>query len=75
MQVKDGYSILKEIRSDPELARLRIVAVTANVMLPTVSYAQEAGFDGFISKPIDGSRFPDWVRRLLAGEAVWVSEW
>ncbi|MCB8966411.1 MAG: response regulator [Ardenticatenaceae bacterium] len=71
---KDGYTILQEIRTDPLLADVIVVALTANVMLPNVNHAQEAGFDGFISKPIDGRRFADWIRRLLAGEAVWIIE-
>ncbi|MBE2201532.1 MAG: response regulator [Anaerolinea sp.] len=71
---KDGYTILQEIRAEPTLAGIRVVALTANVMLPAINHAQEAGFDGFISKPIDGRRFADWIRRLLAGEAVWIVE-
>jgi two-component system cell cycle response regulator DivK len=33
--------------------------------------ARAAGFNGFIGKPLDPDRFPDQVRRLLAGEPVW----
>jgi two-component system cell cycle response regulator DivK len=33
--------------------------------------AREAGFDGFIGKPIDPDAFPDQIRRILAGEGVW----
>jgi two-component system cell cycle response regulator DivK len=32
--------------------------------------AMQAGFDGYITKPIDVRSFPDQVRRALAGEAV-----
>jgi two-component system cell cycle response regulator DivK len=70
---KDGYTILRELRADPALAGIPVVALTANVMRPDVERAQAAGFDGFIGKPIDGRRFPEWVRRLLAGEAVWTA--
>src|SRR5512136_2498634 len=68
---KDGYKILKELRADPALAEIPVVALTANVMRTDVARAQAAGFDGFIGKPIDGRRFPEWIQRLLAGESVW----
>lgn len=71
---KDGYVILQEIRSNPLLAHVKVVALTANVMSPNVDHAQKAGFDGFISKPIDGRRFTGWIQRLLSGESVWVFE-
>jgi len=68
---KDGYTILRELRADPTVAGTRIVALTANVMRQDIERARAAGFDGFIGKPIDGRRFSDVLRRLLAGEPVW----
>lgn len=70
---KDGYAILAELRADPELAGIPVVALTANVMRADIARAQAAGFDGFIGKPIDGRRFAEWIRRLLAGENVWTT--
>ena len=68
---KDGYLILQELRADPHLRQTSVVAMTANVMKSDVEKAQEAGFDGFIGKPINGPRFSEWVRLILAGERVW----
>jgi two-component system cell cycle response regulator DivK len=68
---KDGYAILSELRADPALADIRIVALTANVMRQDIMRAQAAGFDGFIGKPIDGQRFPAMLRDILAGQSVW----
>lgn len=68
---KDGYGILSELRADPALADIRIVALTANVMRSDILRAQAAGFDGFIGKPIDGQRFPAMLRDILAGQSVW----
>lgn len=70
---KDGYVILQELRADPALADIPVIALTANVMRQDVERARSAGFDGFIGKPIDGRRFPDWIRRLLAGEQIWAA--
>lgn len=71
---KDGYAILAEIRSDPRLEKTRVVALTANVTRREVERCREAGFDGFIGKPIDGRRFSELLRRILKGEAVWTED-
>ena len=68
---KDGYAILQELRAQPGLARALIVALTANVMRHDVERCRQAGFDGFIGKPIDGRRFSEVLQRLLSGEPVW----
>ena len=39
----------------------------------TKIYASKSGFDGFMGKPLDPDRFPEQIKRLLAGEQVW--EW
>jgi two-component system cell cycle response regulator DivK len=33
--------------------------------------AKSSGFDGFLGKPLDPDKFPDQIRRILNGEAVW----
>lgn len=71
---KDGYAVLGEMRSDPKLAGMRVVALTANVSHREVERCREAGFDGFIGKPIDGRRFSELLKRILAGEAVWTED-
>jgi two-component system cell cycle response regulator DivK len=38
-----------------------------------VERVREAGFHGFIGKPLDHNRFPDQIRRILAGKSVWDS--
>ena len=69
--LEDGYEILRQIRERPLLRQTTVVAVTANVMQQDVDRARQAGFDGFIGKPIVASRFPDQIRRIMAGEQVW----
>ena len=66
---KDGYTLLGEIRQSPH-AGLRVVALTAHAMSGDRERAMQAGFDGYITKPIDIRAFPELVRRALAGEAV-----
>lgn len=68
---KDGYKVLSELRSDGTTKSLRVIALTANVMRQDVERCREAGFDGFIGKPIDGRRFGEVLGRILVGESVW----
>jgi two-component system cell cycle response regulator DivK len=48
-----------------------VVAVTAEANQEQIAKAKAAGFNGFLGKPLDMDRFPDQVRRILAGEPVW----
>lgn len=66
-----GYEVLKQIRADEKLKDALVVAVTAQDADTEIPKAKEAGFDGFIGKPINRTRFPRQLRRLLSGEGVW----
>ncbi len=67
MPGKDGYALLTELRAS-EFNDLRVIALTAHAMAGDRDRALEAGFDGYISKPIDIKKFPDQVAQALAGE-------
>ena len=47
---------------------LRVIALTANAMAGDMEKALAAGFDGYISKPIDIRKFPEQVARALEGK-------
>ena len=66
---KDGFALMEEIRGSPT-PLLRVVALTAHAMSGDRDRALDAGFDGYITKPIDVRRFPLQVERALAGEMV-----
>lgn len=52
MPVLDGFSAIRELRSDPHFHSLPVVAVTASAMLGDRERAIAAGFDSYIAKPI-----------------------
>jgi two-component system, cell cycle response regulator DivK len=63
---KDGFALLQEIRRSPFPAA-RVIALTAHAMTGDRERALEAGFDGYITKPIDIRSFPDQIQRALSG--------
>ena len=68
---EDGYMALQNLRDTPELADTRVVVVTAHASAAEMQRARAAGFDGFLAKPLDADRFPEHIRQILQGEAVW----
>ena len=64
---RDGYQLLAEIRSSAH-HQLRVIALTAHAMTGDRERALEAGFDGYITKPVDIRAFPEQVARSLTGE-------
>lgn len=66
-----GYEILKQIRADDRLKDVTVIAVTAQDADTEIPKCKEAGFDGYIGKPLNRMRFPKQLRRILQGEEVW----
>ena len=64
---KDGFGLLQDIRQSPT-PKVRVIALTAHAMTGDRERALAAGFDGYITKPIDIRTFPEQVQRALRGE-------
>jgi CheY-like chemotaxis protein len=62
----DGVSALAQLREDPKTSQIPVVAMTASVMKEDRERFEKAGFDGFITKPIDVRAFPQQVRDAVA---------
>ncbi|NHZ71576.1 MAG: response regulator [Aquificales bacterium] len=71
MPGKSGFELLETVRANPQLSQAKLVAVTAGTFEEDVQKARDAGFDGFISKPLKSTIFPSQVQRILDGESVW----
>ncbi|HUN67905.1 MAG TPA: response regulator [Burkholderiales bacterium] len=63
----NGIEALRQVRADPGCARIPVVAFTASVTPTDRSQISAAGFDGFLSKPINLKEFLETVKRLLEG--------
>jgi len=61
----NGWQALTRIRADERSARLRVIAFTAHAMVGDRERALAAGFDGYLSKPIEVATFTDLVAGYL----------
>jgi two-component system, cell cycle response regulator DivK len=63
----NGMEALRQIRADAGCTNIPVIAFTASVTAADRSQISAAGFDGFLSKPVNLKEFIDTVQRLLAG--------
>ena len=61
----DGYSVARALKAHPNLRRIPLVALTALAMVGDREKLLAAGFDSYISKPIDVSSILSQIRGLL----------
>ncbi|HEX6249268.1 MAG TPA: response regulator [Nocardioidaceae bacterium] len=61
----DGAEALRRIRAGEDTPRVPVVAVTAFAMDDDRQRAFDAGFNGYIEKPISVRSFPEQVRDFL----------
>jgi CheY-like chemotaxis protein len=64
----DGSESLRQLRASPSTAAVPVVAVTAYAMPQDRERTLQAGFDGYLTKPIDIRALPEQVRRYLSAE-------
>lgn len=62
---KDGYEVARELKRDPVLRRIPLVAVTALAMVGDREKVLKAGFNGYIDKPIQPELFVRQVESFL----------
>ena len=60
-----GIDALGVLRANPATAAIPVIAVTASVMQQDRKQITEAGFDGYVGKPINLKEFLDAVRAML----------
>ncbi len=65
MPVMDGFEALKALRNMPETGKIKIIALTSFAMAGDKKKILKAGFDDYISKPIDTRKLPEIVKRFI----------
>jgi two-component system, cell cycle response regulator DivK len=66
----DGMEALRQLRASPRTADIPVVAVTAQAMKQDRERVLQAGFDGYVEKPISVRAFPEQIRGFLSGGEV-----
>jgi len=66
MPVMNGFMVIRELRNDPELMKIKVIAVTSFAMKGDREKALRAGFDEYVTKPIDTRKFPELVKQVLS---------
>ena len=64
----NGIEALAKLRADPETKAIPVFAFTASVMPQDRKEITSAGFDGFLSKPINLKEFLDTIAATLGGK-------
>src|SRR5581483_2211114 len=66
MPKRDGFSALRELRGDPATRGIKVIAVTAMAMRSDEERVREAGFDGYMTKPLERVALEQAVAAMLA---------
>jgi len=61
----DGYAALAALRANPSTARIPVLAVSANAMMGDENRAMDAGFAGYVVKPVDVAALHALIDRVL----------
>lgn len=68
MPKMDGWQMHRLLRDDPRMRGVPIVALTAHAMAGDKQRALEAGFDGYLTKPISIGTFLKELKEAAAGQ-------
>ncbi len=70
----DGWTARSAIKSDPRTRHIPVIALSAHAMAGDKERALEAGFDGYMTKPVSVPTLVEDLRTLVAPkkpEEVW----
>jgi CheY-like chemotaxis protein len=70
MPAKNGFEALRELRADPRTSGIPVIAFTALAMRGDEERALRAGFDGYLSKPVERHDLDEILRRFLGAQAA-----
>jgi CheY-like chemotaxis protein len=61
----DGYAVAEELKKNPKVANIPIIAVTSYAMVGDRERILAAGATGYIEKPIDPETFVEEIKEYL----------
>ena len=69
---QNGFDVFEKIKEEPRIRNIKVIATTSldpEILIPK---AREAGFSGFIGKPVNALEIPALLEKVLKGEQVWI---
>jgi CheY-like chemotaxis protein len=66
----DGFEVLARLRARPATRAVPVVAVSANALPADIEAARRAGFDDYLTKPLQLPLLLGTVQRLLSRAAA-----
>ncbi len=74
MPLMDGHQAISIIRSNAELKKIPVIALTASALIGDRELLLSEGFNSYLSKPIDRFRLINEIRKLLPNKIKIISE-
>ena len=68
LRTVDGYEVARQLRAAPGLSSIPLIAVTAFAMVGDRAKLLAAGFDGYLSKPIEPATFVQQLQVFLPAD-------
>ncbi|SRR5579862_2251037 len=65
----DGLCATRILKADAATRHLRVIGLTAHAMVGDEANGREAGFDGYLTKPIDTRTFVASIKEFIAANA------
>lgn len=70
MPEKNGFEVCREIKKDPDLAKMYVILVTALARREDREKGASAGVDEYITKPYDTRHITERIRAVLGVEPL-----
>lgn len=61
----DGFEALRQLRANPATHDIPVIAITGNAMESDVKLGKEAGFDEYLTKPLDVPKLISTLQKFL----------
>lgn len=62
----DGFEVLKQLKSKKASSEIPVIAISANAMPKDIQKGKDAGFDGYITKPVNVKELLNTVENKLS---------
>lgn len=70
MPVMNGWQMRAQVKSDPNTSQIPVLALSAHAIAGDKERALEAGFDGYLTKPVNIHTLLDDIRSALGNSLV-----